>query len=120
MVTALSILLVGIGGSIGACLRFLISGAAPSIKGMPTGTLTVNAIGTCILAFLAYSTIGMDVIYPITIGVLGSFTTFSTFAYESFHLLEEGSLNLSITNIASNVTFCFAGAGLGWALATLI
>ncbi|MBP2030847.1 CrcB protein [Methanohalophilus levihalophilus] len=115
-----SMLLVGLGGSIGACLRFLVSGAMPSINGLPTGTLTVNTIGTFILAFFTYSTIGSDIIYPVTIGTLGSFTTFSTFAYESFHLMEEGSFYLSFTNIASNVTFCLIGAGLGWLLATLI
>lgn len=120
MVTFASILLVGLGGSVGACLRFLISGAIPSTKGLPSGTLTVNTIGTFILAFLAYSAIGTEIVYPITIGVLGSFTTFSTFAYESFHLMEEGSFYLSITNIASNVTFCLIGAYLGWLLATLI
>ncbi|MDK2891777.1 CrcB family protein [Methanohalophilus sp.] len=113
MVTFVSILLVGFGGSIGACLRFLVSGAVPSTRGLPLGTLTVNTIGSFVLAFLVYSTIKTDIIYPITIGTLGSFTTFSTFAYESFHLMEEGSFYLSLTNIVSNITFCLIGAGAG-------
>lgn len=120
MITFGEILLVGAGGSIGACLRFLLSGALPPIRGLPAGTLAVNILGTTILSFLVFSSISMEIIYPITVGVLGSFTTFSTFAYESFHLLEEGSSNLFITNMASNIIFCFIGTGVGWLLAVLI
>lgn len=114
------ILLVGTGGSIGACLRFLLSGAVPAFRSLPAGTLMVNTIGTTVLAFLVFSGIGGESIYPVTAGVLGSFTTFSTFAYESFHLLEEGSAGLCVTNIASNLAFCMAGAGIGWVLAAAV
>jgi CrcB protein len=120
MVQLLNLLLIGLGGCFGACLRFLVSGAFPSVKGLPVGTLIVNTTGSFMLAFLTYSAIGVEIVYPITAGVLGSFTTFSTFAYESFYLLEDGSVRLSLTKIMLNIASGFAGAVLGRALATLI
>jgi CrcB protein len=45
----------------------------------------------------------------VSIGVLGSFTTFSTFAYESFRLLEEGEKKYSLLNIVLNLGICMAG-----------
>jgi CrcB protein len=112
-------LLVGIGGFIGATLRYIVAGMTPKKGNIPTGTLTVNIIGTTILSYLTYSH-SLQHIYLLNIGILGSFTTFSTFAYESFALLEQQTNRSFLTNIMLNCMFCIVGAGLGQLMANLI
>ena len=87
-------------------MRYLVSGAVPKINEIPAGTLTVNTIGSFILAALTFSSVEGSMRYMISIGMLGSFTTFSTFAYESFRLLDEGESRHSLLNIGLNVAFC--------------
>lgn len=121
MMTGLeAILLVGIGGSIGACLRYIVSGTIPLMKGIPTGTLLVNAIGSTILSILTFLSEPFGSIHLINIGILGSFTTFSTFAYETFRLLEEGQKLLFVSNIALNLLLCLSGVFAGQQVANLI
>jgi CrcB protein len=103
------LLLVGTGGFAGAVLRFLVAGAIPRVGEIPTGTLTVNVIGSFVLAALTFSSVSGSITYLVSIGVLGSFTTFSTFAYESFRLLEEGERKYSLLNIILNLGACMAG-----------
>lgn len=103
------LLLVGTGGFAGATLRFLVAGAIPRVGGIPTGTLAVNVIGSFVLAALTFSSVSGSMTYLVSIGVLGSFTTFSTFAYESFRLLEEGERKYSFLNIILNLGVCMAG-----------
>ena len=103
------LLLVGTGGFAGATLRFLVAGAIPRVGEIPTGTLTVNVIGSFVLAALTFSSVSGSMTYLVSIGVLGSFTTFSTFAYESFRLLEEGERNYSLLNIILNLGMCMVG-----------
>lgn len=115
-----AMLLVGLGGSIGACLRYLVSGTVPLLKGIPTGTLLVNVIGSTILATLTFLSEPFESIHLINIGMLGSFTTFSTFAYETFRLLEEGQKLLFASNIALNLLLCLSGVFIGQQIASLI
>ncbi|WP_440953360.1 fluoride efflux transporter CrcB [Methanococcoides sp. FTZ1] len=115
-----AILLTGIGGSIGACLRYIVSGTLPLMKGIPTGTLIVNVIGSTILATLTFLSEPFGNLHLINIGMLGSFTTFSTFAYETFRLLEEGQRLLFISNIALNLMLCLSGVFMGQQIANLI
>jgi len=103
------LLLVGTGGFAGAVLRFLVAGAIPRVREIHTGTLTVNVIGSFVLAALTFSSVSGSMTYLVSIGVLGSFTTFSTFAYESFRLLEEGEKKYSLLNIVLNLGMCMAG-----------
>ena len=103
------LLLVGTGGFAGAVFRFLVSGAIARVGEIPTGTLTVNVIGSFVLAAITFSSVSGSMTYLVSIGVLGSFTTFSTFAYESFRLLEEGERKYSLLNIILNLGMCMAG-----------
>jgi CrcB protein len=86
--------LIGIGGFIGAILRYLISGWAQNgATTFPLGTLTVNVLGSFILSSILFISEYRGVINDetrifLTIGLLGAFTTMSTFSYESFRLLE--------------------------------
>ena len=113
-------LLVGLGGAIGAVLRYIVSGIAPRAGGIPSGTLLVNVIGSFVLSIMTFTTPQSSIIYLINIGMLGSFTTFSTFAYETFRLLEEGENRHFALNIILNVSLCITAIGVGYIVANYI
>lgn len=119
MIPAAGIFLVGAGGFAGAILRFLVSGAVPKIGRLPAGTLTVNVIGSFVLALLTFSFLSGPLVYFVSIGLLGSFTTFSTFAYESFRLGEEGETKYFLLNIVLNLAMCMAGIMTAYRLIAL-
>lgn len=106
--------LVGSGGFIGASLRYAVSSRIPKIQNIPAGTLSVNFLGSVLLAFLTFSSEPESVVYLVNIGMLGSFTTFSTFAYETFRLLEEGENVSFFMNIFLNVALCLAGVSAAY------
>jgi CrcB protein len=91
-----TLILIAIGGMVGAVLRYLISGAVGTTPtGFPLGTLAVNFTGTLALGTIMYLIEYNAGVTPeartlLTIGVLGAYTTMSIFGYESFRLLEQG------------------------------
>lgn len=114
-------LLVALGGIIGASSRYCLQGVVYNWLGVmfPWGTLIVNLLGCFIIGFLlelseSRVVISSDLKVFLTIGILGSFTTFSTFSYESMALLRDGEFVLSITNILSHVIggLCLAWSGM--------
>ncbi len=109
---AFEIILVGAGGFFGAMSRYAVSGMIPKIKEIPTGTMAVNIIGSFILAVLTFTAIEGSIRYFVSIGMLGSFTTFSTFAYESFRLLEEGESRYFLLNVGLNAVMCLGAVAL--------
>ena len=113
-------ILVGLGGFLGAILRYLVSGMAARVAELPTGTLIVNVIGSTVLSILTFSSVPNSTVYLVNIGLLGSFTTFSTFAYETFKLLEEGENMYFILNISLNVLLCLVGVIAGYFVVNLI
>ena len=113
-------ILVGLGGFFGAILRYLVSGMAARVAELPTGTLIVNVIGSTALSIFTFSSVPDSTMYLINIGLLGSFTTFSTFAYETFKLLEEGENMYFILNISLNVLLCLTGVIAGYFAVNLI
>ncbi|ACX72112.1 CrcB protein [Methanocaldococcus vulcanius M7] len=104
------LLLIGVGGFFGAVLRYVVSGIIPVKFGLPTGTLTVNLIGSFILGFLLYSSLFAPISteYKLLIGTgfCGALTTFSTFSYETFALIDEGLVFKAVLNILINVLGC--------------
>lgn len=106
--------LIGTGGFIGASLRYTVSSRVPKIQNIPAGTLTVNLLGSMVLALLTFSSEPESMVYLINIGILGSFTTFSTFAYETFKLLEEGKNVSFFLNIFLNVMLCLLGVSIAY------
>lgn len=102
-------LLVGIGGFIGAIFRYLASGwIQGSIATFPVGTLGVNAAGSFLIGLVMYlseygGVFSEETRIMLTLGVLGSFTTMSTFSYESLRLLEQNELLLFGANLMSTV-----------------
>lgn len=122
----MQIIYVGLGGFIGASLRFVISrylsGLVPSF---PLGTLTVNILGSLVLGFIMYSlSLGKNISPEmrdfITIGIIGGFTTMSSFAYESFRLFELREFLYFGLNLFFNIFFSLLAVYLGKELAVLI
>jgi CrcB protein len=117
---------IGIGGFIGASARYLVSRFLNNfISSFPLGTLTVNVLGSFALGFIMYGFIYGRSISPnfrdfLTIGILGGFTTMSTFSYESFRMLELNELMLFGLNITLNILFCVISIYVGKELALLI
>lgn len=122
------LLIVGLGGFIGAIARFLVSGwvqIASGSVGFPYGTLVVNLIGCFLIGFLGYLMEARGVFNPevrlfLFIGILGSFTTFSTFENEAYALFREGSTGLALIDIGVHVFFGLVAVWAGHALAGLI
>jgi CrcB protein len=113
-------LAIATGGALGALLRYWTSLAVHSKlgAGFPYGTLTVNVIGSLLMGFLYIWFVERLAMGPIIrgflfIGVLGAFTTFSTFSLETLNLIESGQLGKAVLNIVISVIVCVTAAGLG-------
>ncbi|RPI14756.1 MAG: fluoride efflux transporter CrcB [Ignavibacteriae bacterium] len=117
---------IGAGGFIGAILRYITSRFVNNyFPAFPFGTLTVNILGSFLLGFLLYSiaygkSVSSDLRDLIAIGFIGGFTTMSTFAYESFRLLELKELSFFAFNITANVLLSVIAIYVGKELALLI
>ncbi len=111
---------IATGGAIGALLRYWTSIGVHSILGraFPYGTLVVNVAGSLLMGFLFVLfmdrlNIGSEWRAAILIGLLGSFTTFSTFSIETLNLIEQGDLLKALLNILLSVGLCLGAAWLG-------
>ncbi len=89
---------IALGGAVGTCARYLLSGWALDRFGpsFPFGTLAVNVIGSFLLAGLMYVGVEAGMMQPtlrlaLTTGVMGGFTTYSTFSYETMRYLQDGA-----------------------------
>ena len=98
------------GGALGTVLRYSVSGLAQrSAIGMfPWGTLAVNLTGSFLIGLLwgifEVQNISSNFRTFLFVGILGGFTTFSTFALESLNLMRDGEIKIALTNvIASNI-----------------
>lgn len=103
------IMVIGVGGFIGAVLRYWVSGWVQRLMAspFPYGTLAVNGFGSFCLGLLA-GLAEQSIIPPewrifVGIGVLGAFTTFSTFSYETLMLMRTGSFTGAFLNIAISI-----------------
>ncbi|MEA2094627.1 MAG: fluoride efflux transporter CrcB [Pseudomonadota bacterium] len=114
------VLAIAAGGAIGALLRYWTSVAVHSRLGVgfPYGTLVVNVLGSLLMGFLYIWFIDRLAVGPamrafLFIGLLGAFTTFSTFSIETLNLMEAGQPGKAVINVIVSVTVCVAAAGLG-------
>ena len=112
-------LIIGIGSFIGGILRYWISGWVQSgALTFPLGTLVVNFIGSLVLSLIMYLSehaglFSEEIRIFWTIGLLGSFTTMSTFSYESFRLLEQNENMLFGLNMVGTVILTLGAVYLG-------
>ena len=99
------VLILMAGGGIGTLLRYGMAGLVHrfSSGAFPTGTLAVNLIGSfiigCAWAFFERSLMSPNIRLFFMVGLLGGFTTFSTFALENFNLIRDGSLKFFLINV---------------------
>ena len=110
--------LVGIAALVGAPMRLLVDRYVAHFSGRPLmwGTLAVNVVGSFVLGLVtAGGSSGTRTV--IGIGFAGSFTTFSTFAFETLHLFETGQRRLAWTNVVLSLSLGLAAVALGWGLA---
>lgn len=118
------ILYVGIGGFIGASLRYLISTKFTGTQ-FPYGTLIVNIIGGILIGFIIELSLVTDSVSPdlklfLTTGVMGGLTTFSTFSYETITFFSNGSYFLAFLNTGLNLFLSLGGVVLGKYIAHVI
>jgi fluoride exporter len=121
-----TILLVGIAAFVGAICRYLVDLAVQhrTEAVLPLGTLVVNLTGSVAFGFL----VGLGLYHGLDsttrtvagVGFLGAYTTFSTFAYETVRLLEDGSLFEALVNAVLSLALGLAAAGAGIALAAAL
>ena len=115
-----TLLVVALGGGIGAVLRYFIAniGQSLTISEFPLGTLIVNIIGCALIGLITALLIGPLSQYRellrllLIVGILGGFTTFSTFAIDTFELFEDGRIRQAMLYVVlSNVIGIFAAWG---------
>ena len=107
-------------GAVGTGARYLFGGWAQRVLGtaFPYGTLIINAVGSFLIVIIMHLGIQRGVLSPdlrvtLTTGLMGGFTTYSTFNYETIRLLQDGALGLGALNIAATVIVCLLAGGLG-------
>ncbi len=118
------IVLIGVGGSIGAVSRYLISSALLSRfgTGFPWGTLSVNLLGCFLMGLL----LGVGwhsnsrVFVFLAIGILGSLTTFSAFSAETLRFANDAKYEYLILNVLANVGGSLLAAWTGFILASFM
>jgi fluoride exporter len=121
------LLLVGLGGFVGTVIRYWLSGLIARRYGetFPLGTLAVNAIGCFLSGFLFYFLFDRFLTSPtsrsvVFIGLLGGFTTFSSYGVQTFTLVRDGELSLALLNILVSNVLCLFLVWLGYSLAKVI
>ena len=122
----LNALAVGCGGFIGAVSRYYLSVLISRYNnsGFPISTLIINVLGSFLIGLITEVLINL---YPnnkkmqsfLTTGILGGFTTFSTFSLETINLYQNGNTIFAIANVVFSITFCLAGVVLGKMLAKM-
>ncbi len=110
------LLSVAIGGALGAVARFLLAVQLQGridhqLLGVPASTLLVNLAGSALIGviyvlLIEKNSVSAELQSFLMVGILGAFTTFSTFSLDSIHLLEAGHYGLAIGYIISSVVLC--------------
>ena len=118
------LLFVGLGGFVGTIFRYWLGDLIAKRYGetFPLGTLAVNALGCFLIGFLFYFFYDRNLTSPtvrtvIFIGVIGGFTTFSSYGLQTFTLLRDGQVFLALVNIVASNALCLVLVWLGYSLA---
>ena len=116
------VLLVAVGGALGSVARYGVGVAAPRVlgSGFPWGTLIVNVTGSFLIALVMHLAVATAAISPsarlfLTTGVMGGFTTYSSFNYETLNLVGERLWGVAALNVALTVVVCLGAGVLGQA-----
>ncbi|PZC49783.1 MAG: CrcB protein [Chloroflexi bacterium] len=117
----MTVLLVGTGGFIGSVTRYLLGAWIQSASGnswIPYGTLTVNVVGCFLIGFFiglaeTRQFLGEGTRALIVVGLLGGFTTFSAFGYETIAMVREGHIVTAAANVGIQITLGLAAVLIG-------
>jgi len=122
-----TLLFVTLAGALGSAARYLVS--LGTVRwfgaGFPYGTLTVNVVGSFLIALIMQAALRTEAITPLmritlTTGFLGGFTTYSAFNYESLDLMSKGAWRLALTNLVVTLTACLVAGVLGFRVARAV
>ena len=120
----MNLLLIAIGGALGSVARYLLSTFVLRVSGtlFPLGTFIVNVVGCLVFGAIAGATSQRVQISSTTrlfllTGILGGFTTFSTYTFESFALIRDGQFVWATINIAGQVVVGLVGFWAGYVIA---
>jgi CrcB protein len=113
-------LLVTLGGAIGSGARYLLASGVHALLGVtfPFGTLAVNAIGSFLICAIMHMGTAAHVISPslrlfLTTGLMGGFTTYSAFDYETYRYTQQGTYSLAALNVGLTLVVCFVAGATG-------
>lgn len=117
----IKLLCIGAGGGVGAIARYALAGLVHRAfdTSFPLGTLVVNALGCLAIGvlgamFAAPHLVREETRLLLMVGLLGGFTTFSSFGLETFEAINEGNLGRAGLNIALSVIVCLAAVWVGY------
>ena len=123
----LQFLVVTLGGAIGSGARYLLGSFVQGAAGtsFPLGTLAVNVIGSFLVCAIMHLGIAANVISPtlrlfLTTGLMGGFTTYSAFDYETYRYTQQGAYALAALNVGLTLVACLAAGAAGDAVAKLV
>jgi CrcB protein len=119
--------LVALGGAIGSGARYLISTWAQTALGaaFPYGTFIVNGVGSFVICAVMHLGVVANVIpfglrLFLTTGILGGFTTYSAFDYETFRYTQQGAYGAAMAYVAATLVLCFVAGVAGDAVARVL
>lgn len=114
------LLAIAAGGALGALLRYGVASGVHGVlgRGFPYGTLTANVAGSLLMGWLYVVLLERSLLGPqwraaLLIGLLGAFTTFSTFSIETLLLIEEGETARALANVLLSVILCLVAVWAG-------
>jgi CrcB protein len=118
---------IGLGGALGSIGRYHLDGLLQRRYGtaFPYGTLAVNLIGSFLLVLLMHVGLRTELVSPtmriaLASGVLGGFTTYSTFNYETLRYFQDGAWGFGALNIVVTLLGCLVAGSLGWIAGRLL
>jgi fluoride exporter len=112
-------LLIAIGGAIGSVARYICGSWIAGLVGaaFPWGTIAVNVVGSGAIG--AFAAMGTDHRWPLMVGLLGGFTTFSSFSLQTLELMRANQWWQAGANVMLSVALCLASVALGYWLMNL-
>lgn len=120
-------LLVSVGGAIGAAARYFLSGVVYQWlpANFPYGTLIVNILGSFVIGFLMTSFEDRFLVAPglrifLTVGILGGFTTFSSFSFETVSLFRSGEFFFGAMNATASLLGCLVATFIGMEVGKIV
>jgi CrcB protein len=122
----MTLALLMLAAAVGAPLRYVVDQTIQHHwpGAFPAGTLTINITGSLLLGFLtglaAHHGLPAQALTVLGTGLLGAYTTFSTFSYESIRLLEDGAVAVASLNVAASLALGLAAAAAGLGLALVL